>query len=502
MKKRRIFALTLALLMLLAACSKTEPQEPTPPENGGTETPADGGQTTAPSGGTEPEPSPKESAPISWSMRTETEEIKTEDGAELLNIRISVPQGAGELVDKYYDGKIAEQLAYMRSLEPDAREQYERIKESGDGEWVWTAYELDADFSVQRNDGEIFSVLRTSLEYTGGTHPNYVLAAETFRTADGALVTLDYLFSVPREEYMERIRTMVLAEMDKRTEEEGMELYYDDARENLMESFNAGNFFLTDDALAVFWQTYDLAPHAVGVQIFNLPLSELADVISMIDVEPQTEGGIRWGGRTVRDELKSEDGATLVTVCICVPRGAGELMDRYYDDRIEELRAFADELKEDALIMGYDSSMRPYSLNTEFSVERNDEKVFSVLRTVIHDIGGAHPHWNLTGETFRTRDGSIITLDELFIIPREEYLALIREAVLAEMDRQTEEIGSDFYFDGAREYLMDIFDERNFFLTDDVLTVFWQRYDLMAGIGGPRFFDLPLAELADVISLQ
>ena len=56
-------------------------------------------------------------------------------------------------------------------------------------------------------------------------------------------------------------------------------LYYDTARDDLAQIFNTENFMLGEDTLTLFFNTYDIAPHAVGPQFFDIPFADLADIL-------------------------------------------------------------------------------------------------------------------------------------------------------------------------------------------------------------------------------
>jgi hypothetical protein len=144
---------------------------------------------------------------------------------------------------------------------------------------IFSPVTVELGYKVLRNDGKLFSVRRDIYENTGGAHPGYSLACETFRVSDGALMIFSDLFKVDFGTAIAKLKPMIEEQMDKKIKEHGVDYYYDNAKENLLDMWNKSDWYLTDDSLVMVWQTYAISPYVAGVQEFAIPLSQIADIV-------------------------------------------------------------------------------------------------------------------------------------------------------------------------------------------------------------------------------
>lgn len=283
--KRSLFtllALALCAALLLCACGKKDPAPAVPdgpvtPDDSAT--PVEPVQPTEPTVPIEP-PQPAEPAPpalpqIASDSRTGSY-TPGGDVPELLQYDLTWPV-CDELpgVSLYYQQQSAELVSYFESDVEGVQSRYADAVEYH-MEFMPDVHEMG--FSVMRNDGATLSILQDLYEHLGGAHPGMSYFARTWRVESETLLTLDDLFTVPESEWLPRILQAVEAQMDQREAEDGP-LYYESARADLADLFGADDFYLTEDSLVVFFNEYSIGPYMIGAQFFEIPLSDLSDII-------------------------------------------------------------------------------------------------------------------------------------------------------------------------------------------------------------------------------
>ncbi|MBQ4578168.1 MAG: DUF3298 domain-containing protein [Clostridia bacterium] len=267
--------LALMLCLSLCACGKQPVETPTEPPTGPS-VPV----STCPPAPTEPPTEPPTEAPtepeVPEIVFAATDEAFTDGENTLLTLSAGLPSCETlPQVDAYYKALYDDLRALCDLNAQDAAQR--RAEFITDG-LDFTPWAVEVDCEITRNDGVTLSVLREIYENTGGAHPLITYQSETFDVASQGRLLLGDLFTVAEEEYLPRLRDMMVARMDQ-LETEGVVLYYDFAREQLTELLDPMDFALTEDSLLLFFDVYALAPYAAGPQQFYLPLTDLADIL-------------------------------------------------------------------------------------------------------------------------------------------------------------------------------------------------------------------------------
>ena len=292
---KRIVALLLALLLVtgLFGCSKQDqPQQPTAqPTQQPTQEPTQE-PTTEPTQEPTPEPT-QEPAEEEWDFTVQVErseqEFKAEDGTVIAKESVERPvlalvNASGEAYSGSEPGRgvTAQQLAVCQTfndataalgvwdidVEEEGRTIYEMRKASGD-EMPPVGREITVS-EISRN-GSLLSVLEGDYAYLGGAHPDYGLRAWNFDLGSGTFVGLMTLTDRPEE-----LRKTIAYEVDAQIfASEIREGYYDDWYDRLLAKEDFEVFFGAE-SMTVFFQEYDLAPHAVGVPMFEIPYGSIS----------------------------------------------------------------------------------------------------------------------------------------------------------------------------------------------------------------------------------
>ena len=227
-----------------------------------------------------PSVTPDKAQPLEWTDRiftgTFTDEAVTKDALVLLTVYLPKVSGCDE-IEMYYQGRLDKIKQQAQTTYLDLGRGNYQFASQGIG--IFTPVTVELGYRVLRNDGKLFSVRREIYENTGGAHPLITLACETFRVSDGALMIFSDLFSVDYDAATAALKPIVEEQMDKKVKEFGAEYFYDNAKENLLDMWDKSDWYITDDALVMVWQTYAISPYVAGVQEFMIPLTRIADIV-------------------------------------------------------------------------------------------------------------------------------------------------------------------------------------------------------------------------------
>ena len=129
----------------------------------------------------------------------------------------------------------------------------------------WTAA---LDFTVTRNSGGLLSLHTDAAERHGTARPLLVRSGETWDLSSGTPVSLSALFPARRQR--RQVRSAV-ADQCARRASSGEYLFYEDWPRRAEADFDPDNFYLTEDALVIFYPLHTLGPAAEGIPEFFLP---------------------------------------------------------------------------------------------------------------------------------------------------------------------------------------------------------------------------------------
>ena len=134
----------------------------------------------------------------------------------------------------------------------------------------WTAA---LDFTVSRSGSGVLSLHADAAEQHGTARPLLVRSGETWDLSSGTPVSLSSLFP-PRTRWRRQVLSAV-ADQCARRAASGEFLFYEDWPRRLEADFALDNFYLTEDALVIFYPLHTLCPAAEGIPEFFLPSPEI-----------------------------------------------------------------------------------------------------------------------------------------------------------------------------------------------------------------------------------
>lgn len=130
-------------------------------------------------------------------------------------------------------------------------------------------YEMTRPFTMTYGQDCIISLYLDEYIYTGGAHGNTIRTGDTWEARTATKLPLCCLFR-PGVDYQERILGVVIAEAQRRAQEDSG-LFLGEPAELVVQNFNPANFYLTPAGIVIFYQQYDLGPYSAGIQTFLVP---------------------------------------------------------------------------------------------------------------------------------------------------------------------------------------------------------------------------------------
>jgi len=135
-------------------------------------------------------------------------------------------------------------------------------------------------------------------------------------------------------------------------------------------------------------------------------------------------------------------------------------------------------------------------------------KIGSIISTWADLNGGAGGvSWvGIEGDVFDLNTGKKLGLPDIFRVSEDVYLKRIYDIVSQQIEAKIKDAGgnSDFFFDDAYstdgQKSIQAFDVNDFYLTDNSLIVFYQKYALAIGAAGPQVFIIPFSSIKDILA--
>lgn len=134
----------------------------------------------------------------------------------------------------------------------------------------WTA---ELDFTVTCNGGGVLSLRADAAERHGTARPLLVRSGETWDLSSGTPIPLSALFP-PRTRWRKQLLAAVEEQCARRASS-GEFLFYEDWPRRVAADFDPDHFYLTGDALVLFYPLHTLCPAAEGIPEFSLPRPEM-----------------------------------------------------------------------------------------------------------------------------------------------------------------------------------------------------------------------------------
>ena len=227
-----MFALCVACLLWLAG--RTQKWEPQP------ETPAPPVSPVQPE-----EPTPPENNGVAIESDLSAGQEQSDQGKTLLRWSLSIPQALldGEPmmnIGNYYDNyKEKRLLSLQEELLPMARQRLE------DGVLLG-AFDVEEDFAVVRNQGNVLSTRRSCRQYSGGAHEAVEEKAETWLLREGDCYLLSLADLLPGAQDPRALVLEQAALLAQKQAAEQPDQFYENYQEAMEQTWQPEDFYLTE----------------------------------------------------------------------------------------------------------------------------------------------------------------------------------------------------------------------------------------------------------------
>ena len=167
----------------------------------------------------------------------------------------------GEFKFNTYNESLALQLKKRaeNELYNDSVELYKFNKENG---YPQRMYEVYRKYEITLNSGTILSLYTDDYVYTGGAHGDTVRASQTWNFRLNRTIELYELYR--RNPYF----ILDILKSISRQISQNPEIYFEDACNLMINTFNPKNFYLTQNGVVIYFQHYDIAPYSSGIPTF------------------------------------------------------------------------------------------------------------------------------------------------------------------------------------------------------------------------------------------
>lgn len=128
-----------------------------------------------------------------------------------------------------------------------------------------------------------------------------------------------------------------------------------------------------------------------------------------------------------------------------------------------------------------------YGLGETYSTGRADHQVISFIDNYYEDTGGAHPNAARFAQTFSTKTGERLTLDEVLTdVPQAK--EFINNFILKETKQYQYK---DYFFEGYEKDIKDILTEDTWYLSDEGFVIIANEYIISPHAVGILEFTIP-----------
>lgn len=132
------------------------------------------------------------------------------------------------------------------------------------------------DFQVYRQKyGTLSILIRTSTVSETAPHGGTAYKAVNYSPEGGETITLDSIFSADKETYTKFIKSYILDKMKQNSDK-----YFSTDNNALDDVFRPDQFVIDQNGIAVFFQEYDIAPYSEGLQMFEIPYTDMAELMA------------------------------------------------------------------------------------------------------------------------------------------------------------------------------------------------------------------------------
>lgn len=142
-----------------------------------------------------------------------------------------------------------------------AVELYKYNKKNG---YPQRAYEVVRNYEVTLNANNVISLYADEYIYSGGAHGDTVRTSQNWNTIAGKMIKLEDVFK--NNPYF---MVDIFKEINRQITA-NPRVFFEDSCQLVISTFNPNSFYLTKDAVYIYYQHYDIAPYSTGIPTFRI----------------------------------------------------------------------------------------------------------------------------------------------------------------------------------------------------------------------------------------
>ncbi|WP_312370668.1 DUF3298 and DUF4163 domain-containing protein [Lachnoclostridium sp.] len=195
---------------------------------------------------------------------------------QVLSYKINYPQFITnkctnfiEKLNNYYKENALIFEKYCRdTLFSEAVELYKYSKENN---YPIISYEAVMNYSITYLTDCYISLYFDKYIYTGGAHGNTKRSSDTWDVYKGCRMQLSDFFP-HNPNFKKDIITFITNDISERLKDPNLQgTFFDTYKQDVNNTFNEDNFYMTPTGIVVYFQQYDIAPYSSGIQEFLIP---------------------------------------------------------------------------------------------------------------------------------------------------------------------------------------------------------------------------------------
>ncbi len=191
------------------------------------------------------------------------------DNTVILKYKIEYPQIISKNTNAQKFNDKNRKLAYELKIEiennlyKEAKELYIYNKKNG---YPVMIYEIDRNFTVTYNKGDLVSLYFDEYRFTGGAHGSTIRTSQTWDLIQGFEIPIDCFF--PNEpDFVLKILRDIKSQIEVQIQSMQNQ-YFDDYCCLLIDSLNLESYYLRPEGIEIYFQQYDIAPYSSGIPTF------------------------------------------------------------------------------------------------------------------------------------------------------------------------------------------------------------------------------------------
>lgn len=219
----------------------------------------------------------EQGVPLEYREETIGGEI-TEQSDVLVSYSASYPvfaafasPSSGDIVNDFYSEQAEGFISWAKSFEEEVRNAYRILKEDE----ILMPYDFSSKFSVKYNKNGLLSVVTQERSYTGGAHDNITQIASNWDISKGKQIDFDALFTAADDAKSYITEQILMMAANNVTSGMG---YYEDYQ-NVINKSAADKFYFDENGLVFYFDVYEIAPYAAGIQEFPIPYSAVSHLL-------------------------------------------------------------------------------------------------------------------------------------------------------------------------------------------------------------------------------